>query len=163
MGVSLLRKVFKELDVYSGIAIIFVVLIHANAYYLTSVLNLRTYAESGFFLTTIDQIIHGAVPMFIFISGFKFNLSKTKHYNYRTFAKSRLLRVLVPFIVISVFFILFNNLKGSTFDVVSLTAIMTNIVDDFIMIFYGFNYVYPLWYIPMYLLVILIYLHIAFQ
>lgn len=152
-----MKKVSKELDVYSGIAIIFVVLIHANAYYLTSILNFKTYVESGLFLTTIDQIIHSAVPMFIFIAGFKYHFNSNKHINYGSFFKKKLIRVLVPFIVVSGFYLLVNNLEGLLTPGLNLSEVIANTFDEFIMIFYGYNYVYPLWYIPMYLVIILLY------
>lgn len=152
-----MRNYAKELDVYSGIAIIFVVLIHANAYYLTKVLNFETYQESGYFLTFVDQIVHIAVPMFIFIAGFKYAL-KENQTKYSRFLKKRLSKIMLPFLVLSLIFILTNNLrKISIVDIESVWLFVFNMVFDFVKIFMGYNFAYQLWYIPMYLLVVLSY------
>lgn len=147
----------KELDVYSGIAIIFVVLIHANAYYLTKVLNFETYQESGYFLIFVDQVVHIAVPVFIFIAGFKHAL-KVNHGKYTNFIKKRLSKIMVPFLILSLIFILANNLRGFSFERIEHVFLLGyDIIIDFVKIFLGYNFAYQLWYIPMYLLVVLSY------
>lgn len=143
----------KELDVYSGIAILFVVLIHANAFYLGNILKFETYADSGYFLGTIDEIIHVSVPMFIFIAGYKYQLG-SKNINYKTYFKKRISKVLPPFLFVSLLFILFNNFNVYLFDIVPL---IKNILLDLIKIFLGYNFAYQLWYVPMYLFIVLSY------
>lgn len=151
-----MKKIANELNIYSGIAIIFVVLIHSSAYYLTRVLGFDTYADAGYFLTTIDQIIHVAVPMFIFIAGFKHQLSN-KQISYKKFFKKRLSKVLVPFLYISIFFILADIAVAFLFENVSIVSSIYNFGLNFVNIFIGYNLAYQLWYIPMYLFVVLSY------
>lgn len=60
---------------FSGIAILCVVLIDSNSYYCKKVLNLESYLEAEFVVRLLDNFIHGAVPMFIFIAGYKYVLN----------------------------------------------------------------------------------------
>ena len=60
-------KKIKELDILSGIAIIMVVLIHADRFYVRTVLNLDSYLNAGIGVNILDNLIWAAVPIFIFI------------------------------------------------------------------------------------------------
>lgn len=67
------------------------------------------------------------------------------------FVKKRLKRVIVPFLIISIFFIILENLRnygGISF---------STFIKEFLYIFIGYNPAYQLWYIPMYLFVVLTY------
>ncbi len=68
-------KKIKELDILSGIAIIMVVLIHADRFYVRTVLNLDSYLNAGIGVNILDNLIWAAVPIFIFISGYKYYLN----------------------------------------------------------------------------------------
>lgn len=146
----------KELDVYAGIAIIFVVLIHANAFFLTEILSVKKYTEAGLLLTLVDQIVHVAVPMFIFIAGFKYQLSNKKD-SYKLFVKKRLAKVIVPFLIVSCVFILADGIHSYFAETASITGLLSNALVNFAKIFFGYNIAYQLWYIPMYLFVVLTY------
>lgn len=63
-----------ELTVMSGMAIIFVLLIHACGSCLGYLCPGMGYAETDTFLLTLNNLITPAVPMFLFASGFKYAL-----------------------------------------------------------------------------------------
>ena len=58
----------QELEILSGISIVFVVLLHSNAYYITHILNISSYIYGGFTENILSNLIFSAVPIFIFIS-----------------------------------------------------------------------------------------------
>lgn len=62
----------RYLSVYSGISILFVLLIHSNAYYLHHINENERFILMKLFI----NIINIAVPMFIFIAGYKYELTK---------------------------------------------------------------------------------------
>lgn len=141
----------QELQVFSGIAILCVVLIHNNAIYLLAILNVQTYVEGNFAVRLLDNFINAAVPMFIFISGYKYALNNIKS-EYKDYAIKRIQKVLKPFLIISIIFIIKNNVgNGVHFDNIR------NMFLQFISIFKGSNYAYQLWYIPMYIFISLTY------
>lgn len=149
----------------SGLAIVMVVLIHLRVF---------TYAhvyfggENQFIqftqLSTLDKIIEllirYAVPIFIFISGFKFAYNYNRHvvdgrYRWKTFFLSRLNKLAVPYVVWSLFYLLAGFLietlqawlglgpAAPFFTREQLTGLLT-----------GFgNYAYQLWFLPLLLVV----------
>lgn len=145
-----MKKWIPELQSFSGLAIIFVVLIHATSYYLLSVLNLNSFEETDFITRLVDNLIHGAVPMFIFIAGYKYELNDIDK-PYKKIVKGRLNKVIKPFLVISMIF--FSKDTISNIGHIKIINIFTN----FFRIFIGYNIAYQLWYIPMYILMILTY------
>lgn len=143
IGVDLLRK---ELNSLSGIAIIFVVLIHINAQ------NQWAY-KYPFFIEVIMNTIFCAVPIFVFIAGFKYSMHESK-YNFMNFAKRKINKVGKPFLIISSAIIIYNLVASGT----SITyPIIIIVLKQFLYIFIGKNPAYQLWYIPMYLFVTLMY------
>ncbi|OOM80437.1 acyltransferase [Clostridium sp. BL-8] len=144
------KKWIPELQSFSGLAIIFVVLIHATAYYLLSVLHMTYFEETDYITRLVDNLIHGAVPIFIFIAGYKYALNDL-NIPYKKFAKSRITKVFKPFLIISVIFfiksIITNNEYGDIF----------GLSKSFLKIFIGYNAAYQLWYIPMYVFISLTY------
>lgn len=144
------KKWVPELQSFSGLAIIFVVFIHSTAYYLLSVLHLSSFEEVGYVTRLIDNLIHGAVPMFIFIAGYKYALNDID-IQYKNLVLSRISKVLKPFLVISIIFFI-NDIVFST----SHISFM-NVFKNFLRIFIGYNTAYQLWYVPMYLLITLTY------
>src|SRR5471030_1321079 len=144
------KRWVPELQSLSGVAIIFVVLIHANSYYLLSVLNKSVYEEVYFAPRLLDNIIHGAVPMFIFIAGYKYILTDIDK-SYKKYAISKINRVIKPFLIISLIFFIKDMVLN--FEQIQ---IKTTIV-SFLKIFIGYNIAYQLWYIPMYILITLTY------
>lgn len=145
------KKNLSELQVFSGIAILCVVLIHSNAYYLLNILNLERYTDAGFLIRLLDNFIHGAVPLFIFIAGYKYALNNINS-NYKSYAIKKINSVIKPFLVISMMFFMLRIVKNwgefNNFKIVIL---------EFIKIFIGYNIAYQLWYIPMYLFITLTY------
>lgn len=141
-----------ELQVFSGIAILGVVLIHSNAYYLLHVLNLKSYLDGGFIVRLLDNFIHGSVPMFIFIAGYKYALNNIND-EYRKYALKKIKSIIKPFLVISMIYFIkniianidyYNNIKIITIELINM--------------FRGhYNIAYQLWYIPMYIFITLTY------
>lgn len=144
------KKWIPELQSFSGLAIIFVVLIHATSYYLLSVLHMDSFEEVDYGTRLVDNLIHGAVPIFIFIAGYKYALNSTE-VSYIKFAKSRITRVFKPFLIISIIFFI-KNIVSSTEHIQ-----VMSLCKSFLKIFIGYNIAYQLWYIPMYILISLTY------
>lgn len=142
-----MKKHLPELQVLSGIAILCVVLIHSNAYYLFNTLNLTSYTGASFKIQLLDNLIHGAVQIFIFISGFKYSLHDSNT-PYKEYLLRRLTPVIQPFLVISVFFFIKDNINN-------LQLLNVKIIFEWLInIFRGYNSVYQLWYIPLYIFII---------
>lgn len=167
--VNYLSKAYKNsLQVYAGLAIIFVVIVHVNAYYLIknnlsddalnsvllSVINgtiLPGYFPTIFNL--IDKIAHVAVPMFIFIAGYKYEL-RNKEAVYKTFFFKKIRQVFVPFIAITLLYLAADLIMNRGVSVVGgLISFITGLGAALL----GYNYAYQLWYVPLYLFIILTY------
>lgn len=144
------KKWVPELQSFSGLAIIFVVLIHSTAYYLLSVQHKTYFEEVDYVTRLVDNLIHGAVPMFIFIAGYKYALNDID-VPYRKFVKSRVGKIFKPFLIISIIFFVK--------DIISATGPMNIMVSckSFLRIFIGYNAAYQLWYVPMYFMITLTY------
>lgn len=141
-------KKCPELTVMSGIAILFVLLIHACAYCLGSLYPGMEYAEADAFLLALRNLVTPAVPMFLFASGFKYALHDSET-PYWTFLKKRLPRVLMSFFIINtIFWMIDSILWMDNFDPILL-------LKTYISSWLGNTVAYPLWYIPMYCCVIL--------
>lgn len=151
MPYKAISKKLRELDVFSGIAILFVTLIHSNAYYLSNILRLQTYVQAGFLVRLLNNLVYSAVPMFIFIAGYKYALNNTND-KYKTFIVKKMRSVLKPFIVISIIFLI-KNIIIYREAYTSINAIIT----AFVNIFLGTNAAYQLWFIPMYIFISITY------
>lgn len=139
------------LRVYSGIAILFVVLIHANAYYMNHILK----NEQDIVMKLFTNIINIAVPMFIFIAGYKYEMTRDSR-KIKLYYKNKIKKIIMPTLIISVLWIMF--LLGTS---ILKKLIIGEYVDfyEYIRIFIlrifqiiiGKNDIYQLWYIPMYI------------
>lgn len=157
----MLKKYQSELDIYSGIAILFVVILHSNAYYLSNVLKLGSYIKGGVLLNFVDNVVHIAVPMFIFIAGYKYMMNNQKD-TYRQYFKKKLINVFKPFFIVSTFYLTYHWI-----DVFIKRLMYTGVYDiqyvaekflaGFVRMFFGYNFAYQFWYIPMYLFISLTY------
>jgi len=148
----------NELQVYSGIAILFVTLIHSNGFFLANILHLESYMGGGLGFYLADKVVHVAVPMFIFISGYKYEIND-KNDEYAKLIYKKCSKVLKPFLIVSIFWILYKCGNLYMQDVILNKSVNGfNILNVFLMdlirIFLGFNYAYQLWYVPMYLLIV---------
>ena len=144
------KSKLSELEVFSGISILCVVLIHCNAYYLLNILNLETYEQAHFYTRLLDNFVHGAVPMFIFISGYKYALNNIDD-SYKEFVLKKIKRVIKPFFIINMIFFLENiifNFENYT---------IKKAIIEFIYILVGYSRAYQLWYIPMYIFIVVTY------
>ena len=138
-----------ELTVMSGIAIIFVLLIHACAYCLGYLYPDMGYAEADVFLRVLRNLVTPAVPMFLFASGFKYALHDSDT-PYLKFLGKRLPRVLMSFFIINTIFWSIDSLIWMEhFDAALL-------LKTYISSWLGNTVAYPLWYIPMYCCVIIL-------
>ena len=148
----------KELDILSGIAIIMVVLIHADRFYVRNILNLDAYLNAGIKVNILDNLIWAAVPIFIFISGYKYYLNIiSTNQNPLCFIKKQLFKILPLFLLISFVFICLNTFKLLFVQNLSLTNAMIQTGLSFLKIFLGYNIAYQLWYIPLYFFIIILY------
>lgn len=136
-----------ELTVMSGLAIIMVLLIHAGGSYLDVSFPGMSYAQTGAPLHLFSCLISPAVPVFIFLAGYKYALHDMNT-AYSTWLKKRLPRVLMSFFIINtVFWLLDSIVWMDKFDPVLL-------LKTYISSWLGDTVAYPLWYIPMYCCVI---------
>lgn len=140
----------KEITVYSGIAILFVVLVHSNSFYMSNIIHVKTPEDSPFVVRLLDYYIKGAVSMFIFIAGYKYAL-KDINTNYKIYINKRLKKVVKPFVVISSAFLFLDIIK--TYNDFNITSITKKIIK----VFLGYNIAYQLWYIPLYIFIIFSY------
>lgn len=145
-----IRKV-KELDILSGIAILLVVLLHSNAYYIWHIYPSVTSNFTIFIENLLCNITAPAVPIFIFISGYKFAINDVNT-NLKKFIQKKLNKLLKPFLVLSLIFFIINLISNSEY-----FNNFRNITIEFINIFRGYNSVYQLWYIPMYIFISITY------
>lgn len=162
----------KELEVYSGIAIFFVVLIHLNVSFygyknLVEVADMRIMynylPQTGMMnknqmLNLLDRIIHISVPMFIFVSGFKYAYNYHEE-DYRHYTVKKLKKVFKPFIILSTAYLIY--VYGRTiiteYGQISLAEELISFIKSFLFSLAGRNKIMPFWYIPMYLCVVLAY------
>ena len=156
-----MKKHLEEVQVYSGIAILFVTLIHSNAFYVLSFLHSKSYISAGFIFNLLDKVVHVAVPMFIFIAGYKYKLNDKDETYIKIFYK-KYNKVIKPFLILSILWICYN--KGFPYfkniflhKSVSISDMFSVFSKELVRVFLGYNYAYQLWYIPMYLLIIFSY------
>ena len=139
-----------ELTVFSGLAILFVVAIHASASALSILYpSANGYDDAGMVLRSFFNLVSCSVPMFIFASGFKFFLHD-KQTSYFIFLKKRLPRVLMSFFLINTLFWLLDSIIWME----SFNPIL--LIKTYLASWLGYTVAYPLWYIPMYCFVILL-------
>ena len=144
------KQHYPELTVMSGIAILFVLAIHGCG---SSLRNFHpydaTYVDAGLWLRAISIFVSPAVPMFLFVSGFKYAANDTQTPYYR-FLKKRLPRVLVSFAIINTLFWVLDSFKYmESFNFILLAK-------TYLHSWVGYSVAYQLWYIPMYCFVILL-------
>lgn len=136
------KKYCPELTVMSGIAILFVLGIHGSG----SALN---YGNTDSFLRIFSNFVAPAVPMFLFVSGYKFAMNDSE-IPYFSFIRKRLPRVLMSFALINtVFWMLDSMMYMESFDVVLLAK-------TYLHSWVGYSVAYQLWYIPMYSFVLIL-------
>ncbi|MBU3159427.1 acyltransferase [Clostridium frigoris] len=156
-----MKKHLSELQVYSGIAILFVTFIHSDAFFLLSILHLKTYVQVGFLFNLADKVVHVAVPMFIFIAGYKYEM-QDKNEIYTKLIYKKFTNIIKPFLIVSICWILFEWGKLCLenivlHDHVNIYYVFMNCLKDLFNTFLGDNFAYQLWYIPMYTLVVFSY------
>lgn len=138
----------SELTVLSGIAILFVLGIHALAGAMKCYFpNAAGYEYTSFILCTFFNLVAPAVPIFLFVSGYKYYLHDTGT-PYVKFLRKRLPRVLVSFAILNTFFWLIDAIVWR--DQLNPRALVNSYISSWL----GNSVAYQLWYIPMYCLVI---------
>lgn len=142
------KQHYDELTVMSGIAIIFVLAIHGCGSALKSFYpDGATYTETSVWLRTFSNLAAPAVPMFLFVTGFKYAANDTQT-PYFAFLKKRLPRVIMSFSIINTVFWALDSIKYmESFDLILL-------IKTYLHSWVGYSVAYQLWYIPMYCCVI---------
>lgn len=144
----MVKKEYPELTVLSGIAILFVLLIHASGSALGAIYPEMTYAQADFLLRAVANLVSPAVPIFVFLAGYKYALN-SKDTPYIIFLRKRLPKVIVSFAIINTLFWLLDSIVWMEhFDAVLL-------IKTYISSWLGNTVAYPLWFIPMYCCVII--------
>ena len=144
------KQYYNELNVLSGIAILCVLGIHGcgsalNLFYKTG----TNYAVTDVWLRAMSNLVAPAVPIFLFVSGFKYAANDV-YTSYGSFLKKRLPRVLVSFAILNTLFCILDSIKYmESFDPILLAK-------TYIHSWVGYSVAYQLWYIPMYCCVIVL-------
>ena len=144
------KQYYNELNVLSGIAILCVLAIHGCGSTLkTCYAGAATYAAADVWLRATSNLVAPAVPIFLFVSGFKFAANDTQT-PYGAFLKKRLPRVLMSFAILNTLFWLLDSIKYmDSFDLILLAK-------TYLHSWVGYSVAYQLWYIPMYCSVIVL-------
>ena len=151
-----MKDKIRELDILSGLAIIMVILIHANRFYVKSVLELNSYLEGGFWVNILDNLIWASVPIFIFIAGYKYYQNNIiKNRSRHQFIKKQIHKVFIPFLIISLIFIILEGTLIYLFG--ESEFLLLHSLKRFCKIFLGYNIAYQLWYVPLYFFIIILY------
>lgn len=142
------KQHYSELTVMSGIAILFVLGIHGcgsalNRFYADTML----YSNADILVRTLSNLVAPAVPMFLFVSGYKYALHDVDT-SYPEFLRKRLPRVVMSFAIFNTLFWALDSIKYmERFDAILL-------LKTYLHSWVGYSVAYQLWYIPMYCFVI---------
>ena len=158
-----MNKKLNELDVLSGIAIIFVVLIHTNIVASETFINLRINR----YYIVFSNFLNLSVPIFLFVSGIKYQIIE-KNYSYRKFIKKKSKVVLKPFLILSGGYLcilyvtkplISHLIPINSFSIIeyNFRNLFYNIINIFLCQGKYYNLAYQLWYIPMFMTVVVIY------
>ena len=152
----------KTVTVYSGIAILFVLLAHSNAFYLHHINS----SEKFILMKAFMKVINIAVPMFVFIAGYKYELTK-KNRNIKQYFVKKVNNVIKPTIIISLIWIvvlltLSILKKGILGESIYITKYLKILLYRVFNICIGNNDIYQFWYIPMYILIVFTYPNIEY-
>lgn len=153
------------LGTLSGLAIIMVVLIHLRVFtyahvYFGGENQFIEFTQLSTLDKIIEQLIRFAVPIFVFISGFKFAYNYQRHlvdgrYRWKAFFLSRLKKLAVPYVIWSAFYLLAGYLLETIQALLGIgTATQFFTREQLIGLLTGFgNYAYQLWFLPLLLIV----------
>ena len=141
-------KKHPELTTMTGMAIAMVLFIHAGSSYLGTCFPGLSYLEAGKLLQIFSLLVSPAVPMFIFLAGYKYALHDSKT-PYGEWLKKRLPRVLMSFFIINTFFWVLDSIVWM--ERVDLVLLLKTYISSWM----GNTVAYPLWYIPMYCCVVI--------
>ena len=113
----------KYCDALRFLAIASVILIHVLADFRD--LYLINYKPNYFLLTCIDSFTRMGVPLFLMFTGI-FMLNDKKKYSYKEFIKKRLPKLVIPFIIISFIYYIYETLKiKETFSIINFISLFT--------------------------------------
>jgi peptidoglycan/LPS O-acetylase OafA/YrhL len=105
LNLSLLKRK-SYIDFLKGIAIIAVVLIHVTYFYYMD--PIAEDANVDFF-NFINNISRFAIAFFFILSGMLLSLKHTKKINFSKFYSSKIIRILIPYSIFTIFIALVNN------------------------------------------------------
>lgn len=157
----------------SGLAILMVVLIHLRVFTYSRVYfggenQFIEFTQLSILDKIFEQLVRYAVPIFIFISGFKFAYNYDRHvvdgrYRWQAFFLSRLQKLALPYALWSIFYLLVGFLIENTQAALGIGAAAKFFThEQMIGLLTGFgNYAYQLWFLPLLLIVsfIVIFFH----
>lgn len=95
----------KYCDALRMFAILCIVLIHVFPVFREQYLNVNH--KYYFILTFLDSLTRTGVPIFFMITG-AFMLNKKNKYSYKNFLSKRLLKLFIPFLILSLFYYLYD-------------------------------------------------------
>ncbi|ADW16534.1 acyltransferase 3 [Desulfobulbus propionicus DSM 2032] len=101
----------NKINCFRGLAIIGVLIIHSSA----PIINPKFQSPSIWIDITIifNQISRYSVPLFFFISGFLYgNIYSEKNINYIYFIKRRFVKIIIPFIIWSIIYLILRLTTG---------------------------------------------------
>lgn len=117
----------KYCDILRFFSILSVIMIHVLADFRDEALMISK--PFYFFLTLLDSFTRMGVPIFFMISG-AFMLANHKEESYKEFLKRRVLKLAIPFFIISILYYIYNSMINGTqmgfFDFVN--AFSTNMI-----------------------------------
>lgn len=159
------RSSTQFLVTLSGIAIVMVVLIHLRVFtyarsYFEGANNFIEFTRLSTIDKMIEQLLKYAVPIFIFLSGFKFAYNYNRHlldgrYHWKAFFLSRINKLAIPYLLWSVFYLLAGYSIETAQAWLGLGAAEPFFTRDQLTgLLTGFgNYAYQLWFLPLLLVV----------
>src|SRR3990167_2341660 len=98
-------KYYFYIDIIRSVAIFLVVLLHVSAKFVTAYKNIPIdwWVVSNFY----DSFSRQSIPLFLMISGFLI-LGSYKSDQLKIFVRKRFLKVFIPFIIWSIFYLLWR-------------------------------------------------------
>lgn len=104
-----MKKNLDEISVYRGIACLSVVLVHVSAIPISSLRQGYVVAAYVF----LNRLLKFTTPSFIFLSGLLLSyIYKDSHFDYKSFIKRRLTKILIPYAIWSVIYYAYFTYNG---------------------------------------------------
>lgn len=119
------HKYYLDLDVLRILASIAVVLVHVASQKWYTVTDLKTFTVFNFF----DCIGRFAVPIFFMISGVLF-LDKNRQFDFKTFFRKHLLKMVITYVVWCILYYLFDYLFLGKINKITIKGLITSVIEN---------------------------------